>query len=163
MKTFPYDPNVPFRLEQMTLVLAPRKGWTLASLFTEFVCERYGNPANSEEINAKHLHLIVDAKDFPYHDIVDFRQRLPSLQDAGKVGKITLNYTPPTKWTQEQLESEIKRAMRTLDRPDVQFTDQLGSLLVHQCLVDLVIQLNEQLHQTRKDLEVMTQRERNVY
>lgn len=130
-------------LTKVILVLPHRAGWSLASLFTEYVVDRYCRADDPEVIEAGHIHFEVDARGWSYLDVVDFQCRLPSLLDAGKVGHITLLRDEVPLWDDQRLTSELMRVLRTVENPKMKFFDANGSLLSTGCIVELLKQLYE--------------------
>lgn len=119
----------------------PRAGWTLAKLYVEYVWEKYKVPGDPEQFDARRISFKVYAEGHSYYDIADFLARMDSLKDTGQVGDIQLIYELPELQNEEALHHDLARCLRSLS-PEHKWTDQNGSLLVSDGIVDLIVQLH---------------------
>lgn len=151
-------------LEVVDVKIPPVKGRLLMPLFTEWVGENYRSKRDPELVSAEHIHFVVDASEFSVMEIIDFQCRLKDVMEAGKLGDVTLKYDAPELASDDQLRLDTLRVLRTFDTND-KWTNQDGSLLSTQCVVDLIQQYHERerrsqatIGQLRLDLEKTQER-----
>lgn len=130
------------------LVLEPRKGWTLASLFIEHVTTTHLMENDPGVFDASDTHYRVQGTGHSYHDIMDFRNRMADLAVAPGAPGIELIYDQPPLVDDARLDADVRRVLRTIDN-DRRFVDEkTGCLLSTSCIVDVVKQLHMRLPRT---------------
>jgi hypothetical protein len=133
-------PKTDRKVEDLTL--EPRKGWTLASLFTEHVVNKHTVYGDTELFDASHVHYRVIGNGHSYHDIVDFRWRMQALAELPGAPGIELVYDEPELLSDERLTSDVMRVLRTIDNDTKYVTEDGGALLSTSCIVDVIKQLH---------------------
>lgn len=133
------------------LTLQPRKGWTLAKLFTEHMADLHTVYDGQGPIfNASHMHYRVSGEGHSLHDLIDFEYRMRSLALLPGSPGIELIWDKPAFLNDERLTGDVLRILRTIDNDKKYIEEGTGSLLSTGCIVDVIQQLYLQLQATRK-------------
>lgn len=135
------------------LTLEPRKGWTLAALFIEYVCKNNSipdpdhpdDPEASELFNASHMHYRLNGNGHSYHDIVDLRSRMRDLAQSPGAPTFELLYDEPELLDDRRLDHDVMRVLRTMDKDTKYVTEDGGAVLSNSCIIDVIQQLHLRL------------------
>lgn len=134
-----------------TLTIEPKKGRTLAGLFTDYVTEKHTVYGDVELFDASHMHYRVIGNGHPYHDIIDFRSRMDDLMLQPGSPKIELIYDEPEALTERRLDHDTMRVLRSFEF-GAKWTNEDDSLLSSECVVDVIRQLH--LNNQRQAAEI---------
>lgn len=129
-------------LEVITVALDPKKGISISELFINWILDNYGEGKDNPDINLPHLSFRVDGTGFPYHQVVEFMRDIPSLKEKGNLGALTINIPMDVEVAPPNIIRNTIRVLRTLEREGVQWHDQDGSLLSHECIIELIKQFH---------------------
>lgn len=136
--------------ELTKVVITPPKiaGRAMITLVGEWIGDRYRSKDDAEIIEAAHIHFEVDARGWPYYQVLDFLHRQEEFQAAGKLGGLSLVWDEPDYYRadtpvrrEDLLNWEMRRVLRSFESDD-QWTNKEGSRLSSACVAELICKLD---------------------
>lgn len=141
-------PNTPSDIKVIDVDLPKRPGVSLAADFISFVHDHFSmKGVEGRVFDARSVHFRVHGNASPYMDVVDFQRLLPELNAHPDVYKVELIVAPHKPRTDEELDRDTIRVLRSFEgrSPEVKWTNEQGSVLVSECVVDLIRQYHQRL------------------
>ncbi len=129
-------------LEVVPVTLEPKKGISISELFINWILDNYADGKDNPDINLPHLSFRVNGQGFPYHQVVEFIRDIPTLKEKGNLGELAIDISTDVSLAPQDIVRNTIRVLRTLEREGAKWHDQEGSLLSHECIIELIKQFH---------------------